>query len=62
MKKFIVGFIAIIFAGIIIASFPLSKKEIDLSATNDSILNGSFDDSDYFSIETLSQKGNYMVT
>jgi hypothetical protein len=59
MKKFIVGFIAIIFAGIIIASFPLSKKEIDLSATNDSILNGSFDDSDYFSIETLSDKDIY---
>lgn len=58
MKKFIVGFIAIIIAGIIVASFPFSKKEKDEQTPKDSTEN-TVDDSDYFRIETLSDKDIY---
>ena len=48
MKKFIVGFIAIIIAGIIVVSFPFSKDEKDEQIPKDSIGKDTLDDSDYF--------------
>ena len=59
MKKFIVGFIAIIIAGIIVVSFPFSKDEKDEQIPKDSIGKDTLDDSDYFCIETLSDKDIY---
>ena len=59
MKKFIVGFIAIIIAGIIVVSFPFSKDEKDEQSPKNSIEKDTIDDSDYFCIETLSDKEIY---
>ena len=59
MKKFIVGFIAIIIAGIIVVSFPFSKDEKDEQSPKNSIEKDTIDDSDYFCIETLSDKDIY---
>ena len=59
MKKFIVGFIAIIIAGIIVVSFPFSKDEKDEQTPKNSIEKDTIDDPDYFCIETLSDKDIY---